>query len=55
MEKILGKKITPEELADYLGVNVKTVRQHYQKFGGLRLGKRYIFFERRILYVKGKL
>jgi len=49
MEKILGKKITPEELAEYLGVNVKTVRQHYQKFGGLRLGKRYIFFERSIL------
>ena len=49
MEKILGKKVAPEELAEYLGVNVKTVRQHYQKLGGLRLGKRYIFFERRIL------
>tara|TARA_B100000614_G_scaffold261281_1_gene290390 strand:+ start:961 stop:1290 length:330 start_codon:yes stop_codon:yes gene_type:complete len=49
MEKILGKRVTPEELAEYLGVNVKTVRQHYQKLGGLRLGKRYIFFERRIL------
>lgn len=49
MEKILGRRVTPEDLAGYLGVNVKTVRQHYQRLGGLRLGKRYIFFERKIL------
>ncbi len=49
MEKELGNRMTSEELAEFLGVNVKTVRQYYKKFGGIRLGSRYIFFERRII------
>ena len=49
IEQELGKKMMPEELAVILGINVKTVRQYYQKLGGIRLGSRYIFFERRVI------
>ena len=50
----LGKKISPEALADYLGVNVKTVRQYYKELGGIRLGSRYVFFEKGIVYAVSK-
>jgi transcription initiation factor TFIIIB Brf1 subunit/transcription initiation factor TFIIB len=39
MEKILGEAITVKELAEYLGVNEKTVRQNYQQFGGIKIGR----------------
>lgn len=54
MEKELGKSITSGEVADFLGVNVKTVRQHYKKLGGIRLGRRYIFFEKGIVNALSK-
>ena len=50
----LGKKISPEALADYLGVNVKTVRQYYKELGGIRLGSRYVFFEKGVVYAVSK-
>jgi len=46
MEDELGKRLKTKELADFLEVNEKTVRQYYKKLGGIRLGSRYIFFER---------
>ena len=54
MEKELGKSITSGEVADFLGVNVKTVRQHYKKLGGIRLGRRYIFFEKGVVNALSK-
>ena len=48
MEEKLGKRITPEELAMFLGVNVKTVRQYYRELGGIRLGSRYIFLKKEL-------
>jgi len=54
MEKELGKSITSGEVADFLGVNVKTVRQHYKKLGGIRLGRRYVFFEKGVVYAVSK-
>ena len=54
MEKELGKKMTSKELADYLGVNVKTVRQYYKALGGIRLGSRYVFFEKGVVYAVSK-
>jgi len=45
-EKGLGKSVTPKELSEYLGVNVKLVRQNYKQLGGMRLGYRFIFFEK---------
>ncbi|MCM2285782.1 MAG: hypothetical protein NDI81_13430 [Desulfobacula sp.] len=49
MEKELGKSLKVKEVAEFLGVNEKTVRQYYKKLGGMRLGSRYIFFEGRVL------
>ena len=49
MEKELGKRLTSDELAIFLGVNVKTVRQYYRELGGIRLGSRYIFFEKGVV------
>ena len=54
MEEKLGKRITPEELATFLGVNVKTIRQYYKELGGIRLGSRYIFFEKGVVYAVSK-
>ena len=39
MDKILGEAITVKELAEYLGVNEKTVRQNNQQFGGIKIGR----------------
>jgi DNA-binding transcriptional regulator YhcF (GntR family) len=49
MEEELGKKLTVQELATFLGVNEKTVRKHSQELGGIRLGRKFIFFERKVI------
>ena len=49
LENSLGKALTAKELAEYLGVSEKTVRDNYQQLGGVRIGRHYRFFERRIL------
>lgn len=49
MKKELGKRIASEDLAIFLDVNVKTVRQYYKELGGIRLGSRYIFFEKGVV------
>jgi hypothetical protein len=41
----LGKRLTSKEVADYLGVDVETVRRYYQHLGGIRLGRLILFFE----------
>jgi len=46
--------MTPEDLSKYLGVNIKTVRQNYKKLGGIRLGNRYIFFEKGVINAVSK-
>jgi hypothetical protein len=49
LEKELGKALTPKEVATYLGIDEATVRKYYLKLGGIRVGSRYLFFERRIV------
>ena len=49
LEKELGKALRTKDVAEYLGCDVKTVREHYQELGGMRLGSHYRFFERRII------
>jgi len=49
LEKDLGKALRAKDVAEYLGCNEKTVRDHYQELGGMRLGRHYRFFERRII------
>lgn len=45
----LGDSMQTAKVAKLLGLNVKTVRKYYKKFGGMRIGRRYIFFEGRVL------
>ena len=49
IEKEIGKRITVKEVAGLLGIDEKTVRENYDKLGGMRLGRLYLFFERRII------
>jgi len=46
----LGKKLTAQEVADYLGVDAETVRRYYHLIGGIRLGRRFLFFENLIVH-----
>ena len=49
LEKELGKKLGTKEVAQYLGLDEKTVRSYYQELGGMRLGRRYVFFEKEVI------
>jgi len=48
LEKDLGKSLCTQEVAVYLGLDVKTVRKYYRNLGGIRLGHQYRFFEKEI-------
>ena len=45
----LGRRMSAEEVANYLGLDEKTVRQYYRELGGMRLGRLFLFFERSVL------
>jgi hypothetical protein len=45
----LGRKVSIKELAEYLGLDIETVRRHYRSLGGIRLGRRILFFENLIV------
>jgi hypothetical protein len=47
-EDELGKRLTAEEVAVLFKMNVKKVRSMYKELGGMRLGRSYVFFERRV-------
>ena len=44
----LGDVYTAKQVADYFGMNVKTVRDNYRQLGGIRIGSKYIFFSKGI-------
>jgi hypothetical protein len=44
----LGKRMTAEQVAALMKVNVKKVRSMYKELGGMRLGRNYLFFERSV-------
>ena len=48
LEKSLGKALTTKELAEYLGVNEKTIRENYRQFGGVKIGRHYRFFTKEV-------
>ena len=50
----LGKVLSAQEVAEYLKVDKKTVRKYYLELGGIRLGSRYRFFEKEIIYAISK-
>jgi hypothetical protein len=54
LEKQLGQALSAEEVAQYLGLDVKTVRKYHQRLGGIRLGRRFVFFEKEIINAVSK-
>jgi hypothetical protein len=48
LEEHLGQTMTAQEVAEYLKVYVQSVRKYYLQLGGVRFGRAYRFFERRI-------
>ena len=50
LEKELGQRLSVKQVAEYLGVDARLVKEQYLRLGGVRLGsRRYIFFERRLI------
>jgi len=49
LEQELGKALRTKDVAQFTGLDEKTVRKYYQELGGMRLGRRYVFFERRLI------
>ena len=45
----LGSVLNTKEVAEYLGVDEKTVRRYAPMLGGIRIGKNWKFFERRVI------
>ena len=49
LEEDLGNSLTANQVAKYLKTSSVTVRNNYESLGGIRLGSRYIFFEKSII------
>ena len=49
LQKQLGRPLKTKDVASFLGLDVKTVRQYYKELGGIRLGRRYVFFEKEVI------
>ena len=49
IQKTLGQPLSAKAVAEYLGLDVKTVRKYYRELGGIRLGSRIVFFEKELI------
>lgn len=49
LEEELGKVVKAKDVASFLGLDINTVRLHYEDLGGIRLGRRILFFENLIV------
>ena len=45
----LGQVLNAKQIADYTGLDVKTIRKYYRELGGIRLGSRILFFEKEFI------
>ena len=45
----LGQALSAKQIADYTGLDVKTIRKYYRELGGIRLGSRIVFFEKEFI------
>ena len=45
----MSRLMTTKEVAEFLGLDMVTVRKYYLQLGGVRFGTAYRFFERRII------
>ena len=49
IKKHLGQVLNANQIADYTGLDVKTIRKYYRELGGIRLGSRIVFFEKEFI------
>lgn len=49
MDNELGRVLRPADMAEYLGLDEKTVRLYHSSLGGIRLGRRILFFEKEVI------
>ena len=49
VKKQLGQVLNAKQIADYTGLDVKTIRKYYRELGGIRLGSRIVFFEKEFI------
>jgi len=49
LENELGRAMRTADVAEYMGLDEKTVRQYYAELGGIRLGRQYLFFEKEVI------
>ena len=54
LEKSLGKALTVKQLAEFLGINQKTLRENYRQFGGIKVGRHYRFFTKEVAHALEK-
>ena len=40
--------MSAKQVAAYLKIDVKTARKYYRELGGIRIGRRYLFFEEEV-------
>ena len=48
LQKDLGDALTAQQVAEYLDMDVKTVRDYYLELGGIRIGRSYRFFTKEV-------
>lgn len=49
LEDELGRVLRSKDIAVYLEIDEKTVRQYYLQLGGIRLGRLILFFEKEVI------
>ena len=49
IQENLGQPLSAKAVAEYLALDVKTVRKYYRELGGIRLGSRIVFFEKEFI------
>jgi len=48
-EEQLGEVLTAKDISQYFGLDEKTVRLYHRDLGGIRLGRRILFFEKEVI------
>lgn len=49
MLKDLGRKVEPHEVADFFGLKESTIQNNWKDYGGVKIGRRVLFFENLIV------
>jgi hypothetical protein len=49
IQEKLGQVLCANKIAEYTGLDVKTIRKYYRELGGIRVGSRILFFEKEFI------